>query len=88
MKRKPKVFEAGQAVEVKRTSGSRSWEPATYRSKIENMRGWHRVDLAPESEPRFISMADGYETEPTDATAVEVRHCIVPTQRIRAARAY
>lgn len=86
-----KTFERGQSVEIQRDVGS-AWEPATYRERWEDIRGWHSVDLPKDARPRYI-LNNGEEVSPevmADSTdersglAMATRHAPVPSQRIRA----
>ena len=75
-----KTFTAGQAVEVRRDTSSKTWEPATYLKGFADWRGWHRVELATD---RHINSMSGMDCPPDDPQAIRTRVCVVPSQRLR-----
>lgn len=80
---KPKTFEPGQPVEVQREPGHEvPWEPATYRRKVTDMKGWHSVEY-PEGRGRYIDSMSGMETAVDNPRAYLTLTQLVPTQRIR-----
>lgn len=72
----------GDAVEIKRDP-SAPWEPATYLSRANDWRGWHRVELPASAKPRYINVMTGMEVEIDDPDRVESRTLFVPSRRIR-----
>jgi hypothetical protein len=78
-----KRFDPGQVVMVRRSPGQ-PWEPAIYREKYADWRGWHRVEL--KDEPRRVDSQTGMDATPDNPRAYLTPMISVPTQRIRPRR--
>lgn len=78
-----KPFKDGDVVDIQRDTGwNPPWEPATYRSKVSTMRGWHTVKLA-DGKGRHINPMNGRETDKDDPSMYYTELMIVPTRRLR-----
>jgi hypothetical protein len=84
MKRKPKKFARGQAIEFQR-SVCATWELGHYVKKYDptEWRGWHSVRFADGALAKYIDTMSGIECDRDHPQAFAIDGTSVPTQRLR-----